>query len=84
MLFMYKIGFARIDTFRNNRRMIWFLLAVFAAVITPSVDVYGMLFLWVPLCILFEFGIWLCLLYPPPVYKDDEDEWSESEEVIEV
>src|SRR5262249_11954006 len=61
MLFIYKIGLVRMDTFRNNRRIIWFLLAVFAAVITPSVDVYGMLFLWVPLCILFEFGIWLCM-----------------------
>ncbi len=35
---------------------------MFAAVITPSVDALSMLFLWVPLCLLFEFGIILIKL----------------------
>ena len=39
-------------------------MAVFAAIITPSADRHGMLFLWVPMSLLFELGIYLCLLSP--------------------
>lgn len=81
MLFMYKIGFASIETFTGKRRIIWFLMAVFAAVITPSTDPYSMIFLWIPMCLLFELGIMLCRLYPPPPPEPDEEE---SEEVVEV
>src|SRR5207247_616434 len=54
MLFGYRIGLFSVDTFRGKRRVIWFLMAVFAAVITPSTDPYSMMFLWVPMCLLFE------------------------------
>ena len=81
MMFAYRIGFFSIDSFRGKRRIIWFLMAVFAAVITPSTDPYSMMFLWVPMCLLFELGIYLCLLYPQPKFDDDI---GESEEVIEV
>jgi sec-independent protein translocase protein TatC len=84
MLFIYKIGVMSVESFRNKRRIIWFCLAAFAAIITPSVDPSGMILLWVPLCLLFELGIYLCALYPrPPSYFGD-DESPETEEVVEV
>jgi hypothetical protein len=35
-----------------------------------------MMFLWIPMCLLFELGIYLCMLYPQPTYdEDDDDGW---------
>jgi sec-independent protein translocase protein TatC len=83
MLFIYRIGLMTVESFREKRRIIWMLMALFAAIITPSTDPYSMLFLWVPLCLLFEVGIYLCLLYPPPTSMWDDDS-PDSDEVIEV
>jgi sec-independent protein translocase protein TatC len=87
MLFIYRIGLMSTETFREKRRIIWFFMAVFAAVITPSTDPWSMLMLWVPLCLLFELGIYLCALYPqPPSYWDKEGDEGDFdwEGVIEV
>jgi sec-independent protein translocase protein TatC len=81
MLFIYRIGLMSVASFREKRRLIWFLMALFAALMTPSTDPYSMIFLWIPLCLLFEVGIWLCTLYPPPVLDDDEPD---SEDLVEV
>lgn len=82
MMFMEKIGVATVDTYRGKRRMAWFVMAIFAALITPSTDAFSMLFLWVPMSLLYELGIWLCALSP----RRSEPDWetSESEELIEV
>src|SRR5262249_12373614 len=83
MLFLNRIGIMSVDGYREKRRIIWFLMAVFAAVITPSTDPASMLFLWVPMCLLFELGIWLCLMSPtPPPIESDETEAEES--LVEV
>ncbi len=81
MLFLNQLGFCSIDTFRNKRRIIWFVMAIFAAVITPSTDPYSMLLLWVPMILLFELGIVMCKWYPQEPF---EEEVPESEEVVEV
>jgi sec-independent protein translocase protein TatC len=85
MLFLNRLGIMTVDAYRDKRRIIWFLMAVFAAIITPSVDPYGMLFLWVPMCLLFELGIYMCLLSPAPYRRTpaEEDE-QEYEGLIEV
>jgi sec-independent protein translocase protein TatC len=57
MLFLSKIGVVNVKSFQNKRRYFWFAMAVFAAVITPSTDALSMLFLWVPMSLLFELGI---------------------------
>jgi sec-independent protein translocase protein TatC len=79
MLFLNRLGIMSVDSYRDKRRIIWFLMAVFAAIITPSVDPYGMLFLWVPMCLLFELGIYMCLLSPAPLRRTTEDDEAESE-----
>jgi len=82
MLFMYMIGLVSIETYRTKRKIAIFLMAVFAAVITPSVDATGMLMMWVPMCFLYEFGILMCW------YKgrntEDVPEPEEANELVEV
>jgi sec-independent protein translocase protein TatC len=85
MMFLHKVGIVTVETFRGRRRIAWFLMAVFAAVITPSVDAFSMLFLWVPMGALYELGILLC------VYQKQEEslaEWEQDEkksgELVEV
>jgi sec-independent protein translocase protein TatC len=82
MLFLERIGILTVDTFRSARRIAWFLMAIFAAVITPSTDAFSMLFLWVPMSLLYELGILMCLWAPKRPTFDFEE--SESEELIEV
>ena len=67
----------------RQRRLAWFLLAVFAAVITPSVDAYSMFLLWLPLGMLYELGIALCRLSPVPPDGPAED-WPEPAETATV
>ena len=82
MFFMERIGIGSVQGYKEKRRLAWFCLAIFAAVITPSTDAFSMLFLWVPMSMLYEAGIWLCILSPRP--PEEEWETSESEEMIEV
>jgi sec-independent protein translocase protein TatC len=85
MMFLHKIGIVTVQWFRDYRKISWFLMAVFAAVITPSVDAFSMLFLWVPMGGLYELGILLC------VYQGEQEslaEWEIEEkkqgELVEV
>ncbi|MFO0863152.1 MAG: twin-arginine translocase subunit TatC [Gemmataceae bacterium] len=73
MYFLFRIGIFDVDTYRNKRRLAWFLMGIFAAVATPSVDAMGMLFLLIPMCVLYEFGIWLCQIQPKPVFEEDDE-----------
>jgi sec-independent protein translocase protein TatC len=68
MLLLERLGVLSAAAYRGKRRLAWFVLAVFAAVITPSVDWYSMFLLWIPMGMLYELGIWLCVLAPrrPP------------------
>jgi sec-independent protein translocase protein TatC len=82
MFFLEKIGLFTVEAYKSKRRIAWFFLAIFAAVITPSTDAFSMLFLWIPMCLLYELGIWLCLFNPRS--KESDWETSDSEEMIEV
>jgi sec-independent protein translocase protein TatC len=82
MLFAAKLGVVNADSFRNKRRYAWFGMAVFAAIITPTPDALTMLFLWVPMSLLFELGIWLIKWSPNE--PDLGAEVPDSEEMIEV
>ena len=84
MLFMNRLGIMSVESYREKRRLIWFLMAIFAAIVTPSVDPYGMLFLWVPMCLLFELGIYMCMLSPAPLRRTPDEEDQEYEGLIEV
>lgn len=81
MLFLNRLGIMDAETFKGKRSYAWFAMAIFAAVVTPSVDAFSMLFLWVPMGLLYELGIFLMRFTPPVEYEDEE---SETDELIEV
>ncbi|HSI33248.1 MAG: twin-arginine translocase subunit TatC [Phycisphaerae bacterium] len=56
VLTLAKIGIVEIQTLKNLRRIVYFVLAIVAAVIVPDV-VTGMLALLLPLILLYEMGI---------------------------
>ncbi len=82
MMFMFKIGVADLDTFRNKRRLSYFIMVVFAAIITPSTDIPTMLMLWLPMCLLYEVGIWLCKMQPKSLSEEMDD--AELDEMVGV
>lgn len=73
-----QLGVVAVQDFRRQRRLAWFLMAIVAAVVTPALDAVSLLFLWLPMGLLYELGILLCLLSPR---APDE---VEAEEMVEA
>jgi sec-independent protein translocase protein TatC len=71
MRFIERLGLLEIESFRRHRRLAWFGMALFAALVTPSVDLLSLFFLWLPLGLLYELGILFCHWRPRP---DDDPE----------
>lgn len=84
MMFMHRIGLMGVDTYRQHRRVALFVMAVIAAIITPTVDAVSMLLLWVPMALLYEGGIWLCIWQEHRVRLEGLDPAESSEEMVEV
>jgi sec-independent protein translocase protein TatC len=86
MLFIERIGLMDIAGFKSKRKYAWFAMAVFAAVITPTPDALTMMYMWVPMCLLYELGILMCYFSPSGRKRRGEDEFDvpESGELIEV
>ena len=84
MMFLHKVGILTVDHYRGYRRISWFVMAVIAAVFVPAVDVYSMLFLWVPMGLLYEFGIVLCVWQGEHNTLLDWDFGEEKNELVEV
>jgi sec-independent protein translocase protein TatC len=57
MLFLERTGILTVGNYKAKRRIAIFLMAIFAAVITPTPDVVNFSLLWVPMCFLYELGI---------------------------
>jgi sec-independent protein translocase protein TatC len=81
MMFLNKVGILSVQIYRDYRRISWFVMAVFAAVITPSVDAFSMLFLWVPMGALYELGIYLCIWQGQ---QEPLAEWEKEEKANEL
>jgi sec-independent protein translocase protein TatC len=81
MLFLAKIGVFDADSFRRKRRIAWFAMAIFAAIITP-IDALSMILLWIPMCGLYELGIWLVQYSAKS--SELETDVPEPEEMVEV
>jgi sec-independent protein translocase protein TatC len=78
---MERIGLLGVENYRKARRIAWFVMTLFAAIAAP-VDILSMLFLMVPMFLLYELGILLCLWAPKRPELDIEV--PESEEMVEV
>jgi sec-independent protein translocase protein TatC len=59
LLALVRIGIVDIEFLRKQRRIVYFVMAIVAAVIAPGDVVTSMLALLIPLLFLYEFGIWL-------------------------
>ncbi len=59
ILALCTIGILLPDTLRGSRKMVYFVMAIVAAVITPGDVITASVALTIPLCLLFELGIWL-------------------------
>jgi sec-independent protein translocase protein TatC len=86
MMFVHRIGVMSVELFREKRRIVWFSMSVFAALITPTPDPFTMLFLWVPMCGLYELGILLCVYQgeQTSLFDWEEEEEKKSGELVEV
>jgi sec-independent protein translocase protein TatC len=59
------------ETFRKYRRFAILLIAIMAAILTPTPDVFNMTMMGVPLYILYEAGIIMArIVNPPSTYLD--------------
>jgi sec-independent protein translocase protein TatC len=81
MFALYRVGIVDIEVYKKHRRIAMFLMAVLAVILSASPDVFSMMSLTVPLWVLYEVGILMCMWSPRPKYEEDE---SEPEEMIEV
>jgi sec-independent protein translocase protein TatC len=66
MLFLNRIGLFGWQVYLSKWRYAMFILAILAAVLTPSTDVISMLWLFVPTFGLYMVGVLLCYILPPP------------------
>lgn len=80
MLFLGKIGIVSAADFLAKWRIAVFILLVFAAVVSPSVDAVSLFILWVPMCALYFLGIFLVKM----VEKERAEAEREDENVDEV
>ena len=59
------VGIVRPETLTRNRRYAVFIIALVAAVVTPTSDLLSMSLMMVPLYLLYELGILLLKIAPP-------------------
>jgi sec-independent protein translocase protein TatC len=57
-----RIGIVEIDQLKSMRKYVYFAMAIVATVITPGDVITASLALTVPLCLLYELGIWLAVI----------------------
>jgi sec-independent protein translocase protein TatC len=82
MLFTFMIGLFDVQTFKNKRKIAIVSMAVFCALVTPDTTAVSMLFMLVPMVLLYELGIWICIWKG----REDRDDWDSDEphELVEV
>jgi sec-independent protein translocase protein TatC len=80
MFMLERVGILTVEMMREKRKFAMFLMAVFVAVVTPTPDALSMMFLWLPMCGLYELGIVMCRIIPKPDYLNLEPD----DEMVEV
>jgi sec-independent protein translocase protein TatC len=73
LLALVRIGIVDIEFLRKQRKIVYFVMAIVAAVIAPGDVVTSMLALLIPLLLLYEFGIWLAQLGEKQRRKEREE-----------
>lgn len=79
MIALNRIGTFTYEDYLSKWRYAVFILAVFAALITPTPDVVTMLYLFAPMFGLYMLGVAVCYFFPGELEEDEEIE--EAEEI---
>jgi Sec-independent protein secretion pathway component TatC len=66
VLALARVGIFDVASLKRARRYVYFILAVVACLITPGDVITASVALTVPLCLLYELGIWLASASPTP------------------
>jgi sec-independent protein translocase protein TatC len=82
MVFLNRLGLFTAADYLTKWRYACFIIAVFAAVITPTPDAITMLYLFVPMFGLYLLGILFCHLFPG--FDPNETEEAETAEEVAV
>lgn len=64
MIFLNRIGLFSAEDYLKKWRYACFILAIFAALVTPTPDVVTMTYLFVPMFSLYMLGVLFCHLFP--------------------
>lgn len=79
MVFLGKIGLCTSQGFLRYWRVAVFVMLVLAAFFSPTVDPLSLFFIWLPMCGLYFFGIWL-VKQGEKAAAEAEKEWEEEVE----
>lgn len=82
MVFLNRIGLFTAQDYLTKWRFACFIIAVFAALVTPTPDAITMLYLFVPMFALYLLGILICHLFPG--FDPNEVEEAETAEEVAV
>jgi sec-independent protein translocase protein TatC len=72
VLALATLGIMEVETLRKTRKMVYFVMAILACLITPGDVITATVALMIPLCGLFELGLFLAARQPPRVIDLDE------------
>jgi sec-independent protein translocase protein TatC len=61
LMALVRVGLVEIDFLKKQRRIVYFIMTIVAAVIAPGDVVTTMVALLIPMFLLYEFGIWLAI-----------------------
>ncbi|MFO1021779.1 MAG: twin-arginine translocase subunit TatC [Planctomycetales bacterium] len=64
MLILERISIVKVKDYQEKRRFAILIMSIIAMVLTPS-DPMSMMLMLIPLCLLYEMGIWMCKLQGP-------------------
>jgi sec-independent protein translocase protein TatC len=77
MVALYRVGIFSPEAYLAKWRHAVMIIAVFAAVITPTPDAITMMYLFVPMMALYMIGIGACYLYPGRIVAEEPTEADE-------
>ncbi len=73
MLFLERLSIFAVKDYREKRRIAIFVISVISMLLTPA-EPYSMVMMMLPLIVLYELGILICLWFPKEKPFDDEDD----------
>jgi sec-independent protein translocase protein TatC len=84
MFFLNRLGMFSAADYMKRWRGATFILAIFAAVITPTPDVVTMMYLFIPMFGLYVIGIAVCHFVPPSWAKMNKEDEGMSDDQVAV